>query len=165
METDKNTIEKPVFLKELLLVLRETFEGSPAGQGSAYLDRGIGVFATLEKLSAAEASREINDTTIAAHTEHAKFYLDRLCEFIRGRTEKVNWEQSWLIETVNETEWNYLREAMRKSYEGVLRCFAEIEIWNETNIGDAVAIIAHTAYHLGAMRQLMKNAVKQNENN
>ena len=164
MSADKNTIKKEDFLKDILFVLRETFEGSPEGQGSAYLDRGVGVFATLEKLSADDVSTEISGTTIAAHTEHAKFYLDRICEFINGRTEKVNWEQSWLIETVNDTEWNYLREGMRKSYEGVLRCFAEIEIWNEENIGDAVAIIAHTAYHLGALRQIMKS-VKHNENN
>jgi len=159
-----DTIKKDDFLKEILFVLRETFEGSPEGQGSAYLDRGVGIFATLEKLSAADVSTEVGGTTIAAHTEHAKFYLDRICEFLEGRTEKVNWEQSWLIETVNETGWNFLREGMRKSYENTVRCFAEIEFWNEDNIGDAVAITAHTAYHLGAMRQIMKS-VKQNENN
>lgn len=164
MEKDKNTIKTDDFLKEVLFILRETFEGSPEGQGSAYLDRGIGVLATLDKLSATDVSREIGNTTIAAQTEHAKFYLDRICEFINGRTEKVNWEQSWLIETVNETEWNFLREGVRKSYEGVLRCFAEIETWNQDNIGEAVAIIAHTAYHLGAIRQIMKS-VKKDENN
>jgi len=163
MNTDKNLIKKEDFLKDVLIILRETFEGSPEGQGSAYLDRGIGVLPTLEKLSAADVSREINETTIAAHTEHAKFYLDRIVEFINGRTEKVNWEQSWLIETVNETEWNALRDGVRKSYENVLRCFAEIETWNQDNIGDAVAIISHTAYHLGAIRQIMK--VNQPENN
>ena len=164
MDTDKNTIKTEDFLKETLFILRETFEGSPEGQGSAYLDRGVGVFATLERLSAADVSTEIAGTTAAAHTEHAKFYLDRMCEFINGRNEKVNWEQSWLIETVNDTEWNFLREGMRKSYENVLRCFAEIETWNDTNIGEAVAIIAHTAYHLGAIRQIMKS-VQKNENN
>ena len=153
---EQNTILRDDFLKEVLLVLRETFEGSPPGEGSAYLDRGTGVFSTLDALSAEQVSRYTNDTTVAAHTEHAKFYLDRLCEFINGRTEPVNWEQSWLIETVNETEWNYLREGMRKSYEGVLRCFAAVETWNDKNIGEAVAIIAHTAYHLGAIRQMAK---------
>ena len=154
---DENTILRDDFLKEILLVLRETFEGSPAGEPSAYLDRGTGVFSTLDALSAEQVSRFTNATTIAAHTEHAKFYLDRLCEFINGRTEPVNWEQSWLIETVDETEWNYLREGMRKSYENVLLCFAQVEAWNGDNIGEAVAIIAHTAYHLGAIRQMAKN--------
>jgi len=156
METDRNTIAKEDFLKDVLLVLRETFEGSPTGESSAYLDRGIGVFPTLDNLSAEQVSSEINGITIAAHTEHFKFYLDRLCEFIKGRTEPVNWEQSWLIDEVNETEWNALRDAVRKAYENVLRTFAEVETWSGDHIGDAVAIIAHTAYHLGAIRQIMK---------
>ena len=156
MNTDKNIIERDDFLKDVLFILRETFEGSPEGEGSAYLDRGIGVFPTLEKLSAAQVSAEVNGISIAAHTEHFKFYLDRLCEFIKGRTEKVNWEQSWLIDEVNDEEWNALRGAVRKAYENVLRTFAEVETWNGGNIGDSVAILAHTAYHLGAIRQIMK---------
>jgi hypothetical protein len=150
------SIAKDDFLKSILYLLRETFEGSPEGQGSAYLDRGVGVFATLEKVSAEDASRAVYATTIAAQTEHAKFYLDRIAEFMTGRTEKVNWEQSWLIETVNETEWNHLREGVRNSYENVLRTFAAIETWDEDKVGESIAIIAHTAYHLGAIRQLAK---------
>jgi hypothetical protein len=153
-----NYIEKEHFVKNIAYILRETFEGSPEGQPSAYLDRGVGIFSTLEKLSAAEVSREVNVTTIAAQTEHAKFYLDRICEFMKGRTEAVNWEQSWLIETVSEEEWNLLRAGMRKSYENALRCFAEIDAWDEDRTGEAIAIIAHTAYHLGAIRQIMKSA-------
>ena len=156
MNTDKNTIERDDFLKNILFILRETFEGSPVGEPSAYLDREVGIFPTLEKLSAAQVSTEINGISIAAQTEHFKFYLDRLCEFIKGRTEPVNWEQSWLIDEVDEEEWNALRGAVRKAYENVLRTFAEIETWNGDNIGDAAAILTHTAYHLGAIRQIMK---------
>ncbi len=156
MNTDKNSISKQDFLADTLIVLRETFEGSPEGQGSAYLDHGIGIFPTLKELSAEDVSKEIGEITIVAHVEHAKFYLDRICEFIEGRTENVNWEQSWLIETVDENEWNILREGLRKSYENVLRCIASVESWNQDNIGDLVAIIAHTAYHFGAIRQIKK---------
>ncbi len=150
-------IKKDDFLKDTLFILRETFEGSPEGEGSAYLDNRVGVFPTITELSAETASQKINETTIAAHTEHLKFYLDRICEFIGGRTEKVNWEQSWLIEEVTEEEWSILREGMRSSYEEVLRCFAKVETWNQENIGDAIAITAHTAYHLGAIRQIAKS--------
>lgn len=149
-------ISKDDFLKDVLYLLRETFEGSPEGQPSAYLDRGVGVIATLEKISAADASRELAGTTIAAQTEHAKFYIDRLCEFMTGRTEKVSWEQSWLIETVSDEEWDILREGVGKSYENALRTFAAVEEWDGDNVGDPIAIIAHTAYHLGAIRQLTK---------
>lgn len=156
MNTDKNFIAKDAYLKDVLIILRETFEGSPAGQPSAYLDRGIGVFSTLESLSAAQASKQFGGTTIAAQTEHAKFYLDRFCEFMTGRTEKVNWEQSWLIETVSDEEWNALRDGVKKSYENLLKIVAAIETWNQDNVGDPIAIIAHTAYHLGAIRQIAK---------
>lgn len=150
-------IQRDDFLKDILVILRETVEGSPEGQSSAYLDRGIGIFPTIEKLTANEASSDVHGTTIAGQIEHAKFYLDRTVEFIKGRTEAVNWDQSWLIEDVNDAEWDALRAAVRKSYDDVLRCFAEVETWNQDNIGDAVAIIAHTAYHLGAIRQIAKN--------
>lgn len=153
---DTNYIEKDFFLKSLAYLLRETFEGSPEGQGSAYLDRGIGIFNTLDKLSAAQVSHEVNETTIAAQTEHAKFYLDRLCEFIGGRTERVNWEDSWLIEDVNAEEWDALREGVKKSYENTLHCIAENTNWSEDNVGIAMGMLAHTAYHLGAIRQIAK---------
>jgi len=149
-------IEKDYFVKSLAYLFHETFEGSPEGKGSAYLDRGIGIFNTLENLTAEQVSREINGTTVAAQTEHAKFYLDRLCEFIHGRTERVNWEDSWLIEDVNEQEWNALRAGVRKSYENALRCFADNQNWSEEAVGMAIGMLAHTAYHLGAIRQIAK---------
>jgi len=154
---NENHIEKEYFLKSLAYLLRETFEGSPEGQGSAYLDHGVGIFNTLENLSAAQVSLSVNGTSIAAQTEHAKFYLDRLCEFIGGRTEKVNWEDSWLIEDVSGEEWTALLGSVRKSYENALRCVAETENWSEDNVGMAMGMLAHTAYHLGAIRQLAKN--------
>ena len=83
-------------------------------------------------------------------------FIDRLCEYLNGRTEAVNWDDSWLIETVNEAEWSALRDSVRKSYDGVLHCLAEIEDWNEMRVGMAMGLLAHTAYHLGAIRQIAK---------
>jgi hypothetical protein len=140
--------------------LRETFEGSPEGQPSAYLDRGIGIFNTLDGISAEAASKEIASMTIAAQTEHAKFYLDRLCEFISGRTERVNWEDSWLIETVTDDEWTALRSTVKKAYENALKCLAGVDSWDAAKAGMAIGLVAHTAYHLGAVRQIVKS-VKQ----
>jgi hypothetical protein len=156
MGTDSNTIEKQKFVGSLAYLLRETFEGSPEGRMSAYLDHGTGFFTTLGKVSAAQASQDVSEMTIAAQTEHAKFYLDRLCEYLNGRTEPVRWEDSWLIETVSETEWDSLREGVKKSYESALHCIAELDSWNEMQTGMAIGMIAHSAYHLGAIRQLAK---------
>lgn len=157
-ESDKNQIPAQQFAASVGYLLRETFEGSPEGQPSAYLDRGVGIFITLEELSADAVSKEFHGTTIAAQTEHAKFYLDRLCELIDGRTDRVNWEDSWLIETVNDTEWDALRASVKKSYESTLKCLASVEEWTEDRTGMAIGMVAHTAYHLGAIRQIAKNS-------
>ena len=149
-------ITTKAFLESVLDLLRETFEGSPEGEPSAYLDRRAGIFGTLDNLSAEQVSKNINGSSIVAHTEHSKFYLDRLCEFINGRTEKVNWEQSWLIDEVNAEEWDALRDAVRKSYTGVLDCIAQPREWTDDQVGMAIGMIAHTAYHLGAVRQMTK---------
>jgi hypothetical protein len=156
MENDKDRISKHQFVGAVAYLLREAFEGSPEGQPSAFLDRGVGFFTTLDAISASEASRPSHGTSVAAHTEHAKFYLDRLCEFIEGRTERVNWEDSWLIETVNDTEWDALRGSVKRAYESCLRCLAAVDDWTEDRTGMAIGMVAHTAYHLGAIRQIAK---------
>ena len=156
-QSDATPIDRHQFVGSVAYLLRETFEGSPEGQASAYLDRGVGFFITIDALNADIASKEFHGTTIAAQTEHAKFYLDRLCEFLNGRTERVNWDDSWLIETVNETEWDALRQSVRSSYKDVLGCLASIEEWPERKVGMAIGMVAHTAYHLGAIRQIVKS--------
>src|SRR5512141_1670136 len=157
MDNVKNTITPEHFVESAAYLLHETFEGSPEGRASAYLDRGVGLLSTLDSVSADDASHPVGSMTIAAQTEHAKFYLDRLCEFIQGRTEKVNWEDSWLIETVNEQEWDALRTTVKTSYGNALRCLADVSEWDELKIGMAMGLVAHTAYHLGAIRQLAKS--------
>jgi hypothetical protein len=145
-----------LFVEAAAYLLRETFEGAPEGGPSAYLDRGVGFFSTLGGIDAAGASRDLKGTTIAAQTEHAKFYLDRLCEFLNDRTERVNWEDSWLIETVNDEEWSALRESVKHAYANALRCLAEAREWTDMKTGMAMGLIAHSAYHLGAIRQMIK---------
>ncbi|MGI8811515.1 MAG: hypothetical protein ACR2IH_03185 [Pyrinomonadaceae bacterium] len=157
MENNKNEVAISHLAEAVAYLLRESFEGSPEGKASAYLDRGIGIFSTLETLSAAAVSKDFDGTTIAAQTEHAKFYLDRICEFINGRTERVNWDDSWLIETVNDDEWAALRSSVRRSYENTLRCLASVPDWNEERTGMAIGMVAHTAYHLGSIRQIVKS--------
>ena len=156
MENDKNFIDRRHLIESLAYLLLETFEGSPEGQGSAYLDQGAGFFSTIDGVTADAASQEFFGTTLVAQTEHAKFYLDRICEFMNGRTERVNWDDSWLIETVNAEEWDALRSTVRKTYEDTLRCIAAVEDWDDRRVGEAIAMIAHTAYHLGAIRQIAK---------
>ena len=161
MTSPKNSLQTEHFVESVAYLLHETFEGSPEGQPSAYLDRGVGFFNTLDGLSAEQVSKEYGETTIAAQTEHAKFYLDRLCEFIAGRSKRVNWEDSWLIDTVNDDEWNALRSTVRKAYESAMKCLAGVDAWDASKAGMAIGLVAHTAYHLGAIRQIAKSVKEQ----
>src|SRR5687768_17372991 len=69
MENGNDHMPVLQFTAGIAYLLRETFEGSPEGQPSAYLDRGTGFFSTLGGLSAADVSKEFQGTTIAAQTE------------------------------------------------------------------------------------------------
>lgn len=151
-------MNKDDFQNNILHFLRETFEGTTA-DGNSFIDKGTGIFDTIEKISAENASKSLgeNDAGIAAHLEHTRFYLAALLEFMNGRTEKVDWSESWLVKNVDENEWNLLKKNLRDEYSKVLENFQSIETWDDDKISDAMGIVVHTAYHLGAIRQIMKS--------
>ena len=79
------TIHAPDYLSNLTDLLRETFEGTN-GAGSHYID-GTGHGSFLETLATvdhdvASTPLSIGGATIAAHTEHARYYLRTLRRFI-----------------------------------------------------------------------------------
>ena len=155
-----STISQKDFTDSLFQLLKETFEGAPADVGSAYLDKGAGLFQTLDALSAADASRGPwpGASTVAAHCEHARFYVHALLDFMRGATEKVDWGRSWLVREVSADEWDGLRAGLRAAYETLDATLRAAPAWRDEEVGDSMAILAHTAYHLGAVRQLASAA-------
>jgi len=154
MET-KMAAQIPVerFKTQLLGCLEETFSRIRG----IYLDKGTSLYETLEGVSTAEASRTIsrNSASIAAQVEHVRFYLDVLDEFMRtGIDKKNNWREIW--ETVREVtpeQWEDIKRRLRQSHERVLATINSYETWDgENDIACALAILAHTAYHLGGIR-------------
>lgn len=100
------TIAQEDYTNSFFQLLEETFEGPPPDTGSAYLDKGGGLFQTLEPLTAEAASTSARPgaATIAAHCEHLRFYVMALDGLMRGATGKIDWEQSWLVKTVTPAE-------------------------------------------------------------
>lgn len=152
-----NQIETKEFVKNISALLGETFNSSGDRPFSIYLDGKVGVFETLEKLSAEQASRETNGNTIAAHAEHLRFYLVVLKNYMSGSRETVDWAESWKMKTVSEPEWTKFQENLRQTYRETKDYLKSIKDWNEEQIGGAIAVIAHTAYHFGAIRQILKS--------
>ena len=150
------TINRDDFTKSLIILLTETFEGMPEPEGNIFLDRNVGVFTTLSQIDAEQASTEIQRTTIAAHCEHARFYLELLNNYLNKNFRVVDFNQSWRVKTVSENDWDALREGLAKSYRQISETFEKNEDWSLDTITVAMGIVAHSAYHLGAIRQMAK---------
>lgn len=138
-------------------LLQESFEGPPSNEPSAFLEKRTGLFQTLDEISSELASAQTRPggSTIAAHSEHLRFYVDVHYELMRGSTARIDWSESWRIQRVNTPEWNQLRLELRQIYSNVTEYLRAIETWSADVISLAMSIVAHTAYHLGAIRQLL----------
>jgi hypothetical protein len=140
-------------------LLEETFENHPT-PGNVMLDDGTAWLATLHDLTAEQASKRLvpGGTTIAGHVEHTLFYMRVAQEFWDGRTEKVDWRESWLVTEVSAEQWDDLRHRLELEYRKVAERIRANDHWDSDRIGGAFGLMAHCAYHLGAVRQMMKLA-------
>ena len=145
-----------LFKTELFKCLEETFERT---QG-IYLDRGTSLFETLEGVSAEEASRSSgsNCATLAAQVEHVTFYLDVLVDIMKNeRIEKVNWREIWAeVKEVTPERWAEQKQKLRESHNRLIDMLENYDKWDgEYGISGALAVLTHTAYHLGGLRQAL----------
>jgi hypothetical protein len=153
--TSPATVSAPHFTENLFAVLSETF----AQTSGIYLDRGADVFSTLDALSAEEASREVLGTTIAAHAFHTAFYVRAMERYFEGFEGKIDWQGSWTTRAVTPDEWKSLRAQLRDDYDRATHKLRAVTHWDEAALDFGMTIAIHSAYHLGAIRQLAK-AVK-----
>ena len=147
---------KDTFLAQVVDLLRETFEGGLPGQGTQYLDHSSGIRSTLESLSAEEVSRRLEGhPSIAAHARHMNFHLRVTSEWILGDHSRRDWVQSFEPQTVNAQEWERLKQDLEASRRELVRVIESLTPERFAEEGGAIGAIAHLAYHLGAIRQLM----------
>ncbi|NJO82003.1 MAG: hypothetical protein HC828_03885 [Blastochloris sp.] len=150
------TIQVEHFTTALYSLLDETFDNV---QGQ-YLDRGTSLFETLATITAAEASIPVGGkcATLAAQVKHVAFYLDVLEQSVRsGQDERQDWGKIWReTGAVTPDEWAALGLALRASYDRIKQLIADTTEWpSDWEIASAIAMITHTAYHLGEIRQAL----------
>ncbi|MBE0409631.1 MAG: DinB family protein [Anaerolineales bacterium] len=151
-----NAINPEHFSKAISSLLNETFTNSK----SYYLDPGTSLFETLEGITAEEASIPVGGkcATLAAQVKHTAFFLDVVDKSARDPDfPPVDWGEIWQsVNQVTSEEWDTIRAGLRASYERILELLADTTDWpSEREIGGAIAIIAHSAYHLGEIRQAL----------
>ncbi|MGB3330728.1 MAG: DinB family protein [Thermomicrobiales bacterium] len=122
------------------------------------LDRGTSMFETLAGIDAETASLRYSPDagTLAAQVNHTRFYLDVVLRSMQGGDNTpADWEASWDVGRVTDAEWTALIDGLRASYDAVHAFIANRERWDEASVGDAMAVVAHSAYHLGEIRQAL----------
>ena len=144
------------FTTNLFQFMKETFE-KPFG---IYLDKDTALFQTLETVSSQEASIPVGGkcASLAAQVAHVIFYLELFEKYFQGENPgKVDWGEIWrTVEKVSPEEWETLKNKLRETYSRLDMLFHDTKDWDdEDRIGAAMAIVVHTAYHLGEMRQAL----------
>jgi hypothetical protein len=131
-------ISMDVVIGQLVGVLREGFEG---------------LLGTLARLTAAEASRPVGGSSVAAHAHHVVFGLAASAAWVRGDRSPSNWQESWGAGTVDDAAWARLQEQLRGGYQELRQAIESHAASSLEAMGGAVGALTHVAYHLGAIRQ------------
>ncbi len=152
-----------VFQRAVCKLLKEVFDG-PATEEAYILNPGDpGLHRQLNSISAATASKQPIDgkTSIAAHVDHVDFGLTLLTRWVSGEENPwadADWNGSWQRVTVDDEQWRRLRNNLREKADIWQNAMAARGDWDDIHAAGALSTIAHTAYHLGAIRQILAAA-------
>src|SRR5262245_2733293 len=103
----------------LSLLFSELVDGASAGHPAFILNTGdAGLLRSLDKLSAADASRSANGgATIAAHSQHLRYGLSLMNRWAAeggNPFADATWDAAWKLSSVNDTEWEEIRRGLRE---------------------------------------------------
>jgi hypothetical protein len=150
------SISQENFTNNIFAVFEETFDK----HHGVYLDEGTSLFETLDTISAEEASHPISShcASLAAQVTHVIFYMEVLEKVIRHQeVSKVDWGDIWQrVEEVTADEWATLKQQLKDTYQRISTLVHGLDNWDDDDhIGGIIAIVVHTAYHLGEIRQAL----------
>ncbi len=154
------TTTDSVFQRALSNMLTEIFDGPP-GQEAYLLNPGDpGLLRQLDSIDASTASRRPmpGRPSIAAHIDHVHFGLTILNRWAAGEANPwagADGNASWQRTAVTEDQWRTLRRAFRHEAEKWRKVVATRTTWDDMAAAAALSTAAHTAYHVGAVRQIL----------
>lgn len=155
-----------VLTRTLGALYRELLEGMPPGEPTWITSGGTegGLYGSIDDLTAQQASRDLEGTTLAAQVEHVRWALQLVNDYFDGVAPTADWSASWLVSEVDDAAWERLRRDMRRTGDRLLSNLANRQRWNEgMNMQGAFASYGHTAYHVGAVRQIRKRLLEDRD--
>jgi hypothetical protein len=135
----------------------------PSSSGAFILNSGdAGLLRSLDRISAADASRSVNGgATLAAHAQHVSYGLSLMNRWAReggNPFADAKWDEAWKTSAVTATEWDSIRTGLRDETTDWLFVLKTPREVADVELSGMIASVAHLAYHLGAIRQINKDA-------
>lgn len=120
-----------------------------------------GLVETLKSLSAEKVSTPPGPgrKPIVAHANHVLYGWELMNRALGGDERAfadADWNTAWRLERVSEAEWTELLTRMEQTAQQVLAIAPRHSPWDEVSLTGVFASAAHTAYHLGAIRQMLR---------
>jgi hypothetical protein len=149
--------------RSLSHLFAELVDGVTSSRGGFILNTGdVGMLASLDKLSASDASRSTDGgATIGAHAQHVRYGLSLMNKWAAeggNPFADAKWDEAWKLSTVDADQWAEIRSGLRHEtgrWLNVLKTPREV---SGIEFSGLVSSIGHLAYHLGAIRQIDKAA-------
>ena len=147
----------------LATLFSELVDGAAPGGGAFVLNSGdAGLLASLDRLSAADASRSVHGgATIAAHSQHVRYGLSLMNRWASEGGDPfadAKWDEAWKTSVVDDRHWSEIRDGLRDEAHRWLRALGAPREVGAVELSGMIASVAHLAYHLGAMRQITTSA-------
>ena len=152
-----------VFHDAISKLLTEIFEGPPGDEAYILNPGDPGLLRQLESLSAETASIRPSPSKppLAAHVDHVHFGLDLLNRWLAGEENPwagADWSACWKVQSVTEEQWRTLLSKLRQASVTWREHARKRQEWQPVEAAGAISSVAHTAYHLGAIRVILATA-------
>jgi hypothetical protein len=147
----------------LTRLFSELVDGTSGQEGAFILNSGdLGLLRSLDKISPADASRAANGgATMAAHAQHVRYGLSLMNQWANSGGDPfadATWDKAWKISQVDESGWKEIRDGLGLEAHRWLTALNTPREATDVELTGMIASVAHLAYHLGAIRQISKDA-------
>lgn len=154
------------FKAALSNLLVELFDGPPGSEAFVLNPGDPGLLKQLETIDADTASRRAfpGKTTIAAHVDHVNYGISLLNRWAAGEANPwadADWDASWKRGVVTTEQWRTLRNRLAEQVATWQKAVSNRQEWDQLAAAGAIASAAHSAYHLGAIRQILAGSKPQ----
>ena len=100
---------------------------------------------------------------VVAHSNHMLYGIELANRALSGEEgvyEGADWAVAWGLEKIDDQPWEELIDRIERESQLLIDLVNQRRDWGETLFTGVNAIAAHTAYHLGAIRQMLLDVEK-----